>query len=111
MRIKRKRCYPTFSFDIFMETISHLFVCLPTLELTTFEQQVCSTIIDNENALSLRETGKKGNVATLSGAHQAKQQCNFDIWLIRTTAGNLRTKLKESTFKINNQIHSTVTWL
>ena len=55
-----------------METISHLFVCLPTLELTTFEQQVCSTIIDNENALSLRETGKKGNVATLSSAHQAK---------------------------------------
>ena len=42
---------PTVSFDIFMN-ISHLFVSLPTLELTTFEQQVCSaskiTIIWNK---------------------------------------------------------------
>ena len=33
---------PTVKFDIFI-TISHLFVCRPTLEFTTFEQQV-STI-------------------------------------------------------------------
>ena len=32
---------PTPKFDIF-KTISHLFVCQPTLEFTTFEQQVCS---------------------------------------------------------------------
>ena len=32
---------PTVKFDIFI-TISHLFVCRPTLEFTTFEQQVCS---------------------------------------------------------------------
>ena len=29
---------PTFTFDIFMD---NYFVCLPTSELTTFEQQVC----------------------------------------------------------------------
>ena len=33
---------PTFNVDIFI-TISHLFVCRPTVELTTFEQQVYST--------------------------------------------------------------------
>ena len=33
---------PTVSFDIF-RTISHLSVCLPTLELTSFEKQVCSS--------------------------------------------------------------------
>ena len=37
-------------------TISHLFVCLPTLELTTFEQHVCSSKIAYAHALSL---GKK----------------------------------------------------
>ena len=34
-------------------TISHLFVCLPTLELTTFDQQVCSAKVGYTNALSL----------------------------------------------------------
>ena len=32
---------PTVKFDIFI-TISHLFVCRPTLEFTKFKQQVCS---------------------------------------------------------------------
>ena len=39
--------------------ISHLFVCLPTLELTLFEQQVCSTTIGYANALSLRTNSSK----------------------------------------------------
>ena len=33
---------PAVSFDTFL-TISNLFVCLPALELTSLEQQVCST--------------------------------------------------------------------
>ena len=33
---------PTVKFDIFI-TISHLLVSRPTLEFTTFKQQVCST--------------------------------------------------------------------
>ena len=33
---------PTIKFDLFI-TISHLFVWRPTLQLTTFEQQVCWT--------------------------------------------------------------------
>ena len=44
---------PGASFDIFMGIISHLFVCLPTLELTTFEQRVCSAEIGYANALPL----------------------------------------------------------
>ena len=35
---------PTVSFDLFMDnyfTSCRLFVCLPTLELTTFEQDIC----------------------------------------------------------------------
>ena len=66
---------PTVSFDIFI-TISHLFVCLPTLELTTFEQQVCSSA---QMQYHWEKTAaKKKNVATLNSAHQAKKQCNFD---------------------------------
>ena len=40
-------------------TISHQFVCLPTLELITFEQQVCSTKIGYTNALSLGRNSRK----------------------------------------------------
>ena len=70
-------------------TISHFFVCLPTLELTTFEQQVCSTKIGYENALSLGTNScKKRNVATLNCAHQGKKQCNFESgWLERQQGG------------------------
>ena len=45
---------PTVSFDLFMDNyfISfRLFVCLPTLELITFEQEVCSTKIGYANTL------------------------------------------------------------
>ena len=46
---------PTVSFDLFMDnyfTSFRLFVCLPTLELTTFEQEVCSIKIGYVNTLS-----------------------------------------------------------
>ena len=47
---------PTVGFDLFMDnyfTSFHLFVCLPTLELTTYEQEVRSTKIVYANTLSL----------------------------------------------------------
>ena len=66
---------PTAKFDIFI-TILHLFVSQPTLEFTTFEQQVCSTTKMYHN---LEQTAsKKWNMATLNSAHQTKKQCNFD---------------------------------
>ena len=69
---------PTFSFNVFMD-ISHLFVCLPTLELTTFEQQVCSTRIGYANGLLLRtQSTKKWNMVSFNSTHQAEKQCNFD---------------------------------
>ena len=47
---------------------------LPTLDLTTFEQQVCSTTIGYANALSLEtNSSKKKNLATLNNAYQAKK--------------------------------------
>ena len=54
--------------------MSHAFVCLPTLELTTFEQQVCSTKIGYANGLLLGTNSRqKRNVETLESAHQAKK--------------------------------------
>ena len=105
-------------------TISHLFVCLPTLELTTCEQHVCWTKIGYANALSLDISScKKRNVTTLNSAYQAKKQCNFDSsWLDRQQCDlhllnlvNLRdlfgvgTKLKNNILEKNNHISSTVT--
>ena len=50
-------------------TISHFLACLPTLKLTAFEQQVCSTKIGYANALSLGINSYwKRNVATLNSA-------------------------------------------
>ena len=43
-----------------------------------------------------------------------KKAAYFWQWLVRTTAGNLRAKLKESIFKNNNQINysvTTTTWV
>ena len=45
---------PTVSFDLFLDnyfTSFRLFVCWPTLELTTFEQEVFSTKIGYPNTL------------------------------------------------------------
>ena len=63
---------PTVSFNLFTDNyfISFcLFACLPTLELTTFKQTVCSTKIGYANTLSSRKYScKKRNVATLKSA-------------------------------------------
>ena len=113
------------SFDIFMDNISHLFICLSTLKLTTLEQHLRSTKICYANALSLGTNGcKKRNVATLNSANQAKKQCNFDSGWSEWQQCNLhsfflnlvnlrdlfgvKTKLKKNIFKNNNQISSTV---
>ena len=42
--LKLMKCLtPIVSFDIFMDNYLTSFVCLPTFELTTFKQHVCST--------------------------------------------------------------------
>ena len=65
-------------------TNSHLFVCLPTLELTTFEQQVCSTKIGYGHASLGTNIWKKRNVVALNSAHQTEKQCNLGSgWLER----------------------------
>ena len=52
--------------DIFI-TISHLFVCRPTLEFTKFEQQVCLT---TQMHFHWEQTAaKKWNMTTLNSAH------------------------------------------
>ena len=43
---------PSVSFDIFMDNYFTSFLLLTNLELTTFEQHVCSTKIGYANALS-----------------------------------------------------------
>ena len=71
---------PTVSFDLFMDnyfTSFGLFVSLPTLELTTFEQEVCSAKIDYANPLSWGTNNcKKRNLATLNSAvHVNRKRC------------------------------------
>ena len=68
IRIKRKRCSAA---DEMLTSncllviiylwinISHVLVCLLTLDLTTFEQRVCSTKIGYANALLLRANSNK----------------------------------------------------
>ena len=61
--------------------MSRLFVCLPTSELTIFEQHVCLTKIVYKNALSLGTSGckkKKKNMATLNSENHSKKGVNFD---------------------------------
>ena len=70
----------TVSFDIFIYNyfISfRLFACLPTLELTTFEKEVCSvTKIGYTSTLSpATNSCKKRNVATLNSTTHIKQKC------------------------------------
>ena len=59
------------------------------MELTTFEQHVCSVKIDYANTISLGTNScKKRNVATFNSTQQAKKQCNFDSgWLERHQCG------------------------
>ena len=66
---------PTVKFGI-LKTILHLFASRPTVEFTTFEQQVCSTA---QTYYHLEQTtANKWNMATLNSVHQTKRQCNFD---------------------------------
>ena len=60
--------------------MSQLFVCLPTLELTIFEQHVCLTKIVYKNALSLGTSGckKKKNMVTLNSENHSQKGVNFD---------------------------------
>ena len=61
---------PTFSFEIFIDNYFTSFRVLSTLEVTTFEQQVCSTKIGYLNAYHWGEiAAKKRNVATLNSVH------------------------------------------
>ena len=58
---------PTVKFSKFI-TISHLFVCRPTLALTTFEQQVCSAM---QMRYHWEQAGAKKK--RLNSAYQAKK--------------------------------------
>ena len=120
----------TVSFDLSMDnyfTFFCLFVCLTTLELTTYEQEVCSTKIGYANTLSSGTNScKKRNETNLNSAAHIKRKCcvtcvadknaNRALYIASSeccqTNRNLFsvvTKLKESIFKSNNQINSTVT--
>ena len=69
---------PIVSFNLFTDnyfTSFRLFVWLPTLELTTFKEEVCSTKIGYANTLSSGTNScKKRNVATLNSAAHIKQK-------------------------------------
>ena len=76
---------PTTSFDLFIDNyISHLFVvlfCLPTLELTTFEQELYSTKIGYANTLSSQK--KERSHLKQRSTHQEKTLCKLYGWLER----------------------------
>ena len=74
---------PTVSFDLFMAnyfTCFRLFVCLTTLELTTFEQEVCLTKIGYANTLPSGANSckrkKRGHFEQRS-ARRATALCNL----------------------------------
>ena len=72
---------PSFSFDIFMDNYFTSFHLLTHLAVKTFEQQMCSTIIDCANVLSLGETAAKKGTWTLSRAH-SKQKCSVTLKVV-----------------------------
>ena len=121
---------PTVNFKLSMDnycTSFRLFVGLPTLELTPFEQEVCST--KRSYAIHYHwETNscKKKYVTTLnSAAHIKQKSCAASvagknekraIYIASSESCQpnrnlfgVRTNLKGSTVKSNNQINSTVT--
>ena len=121
---------PNVSFDLFMDnyfTSFRLFVCLPTLELTTLEREMCSTKIGSANTPSSGTNScKKWNMTTLNSAAHIKQkrcvtyvagQNGSKVLYIASSEScqpnrnlsGVGTKLKESLFKSNNQINSSVT--
>ena len=66
---------------IYLLTISHIFVYLPFLEFTTFEQQVWSTKIGYGNALSLAINSwkKKRNVPVLTAQFKQKSSVSLTV--------------------------------
>ena len=78
-------------------TISRLFVCLPTLELETFEPQVCSTKIDYAQMQTAAKETKRDQVVA---------QLFLNFVSLRDLFG-VKTKLKDSLLKSNNQINTT----
>ena len=121
---------PAVSFDLSMEnyfTSFRLFACLPTLELTSFEQEMCSTKIGYANTLSSGTNScKKRNVTTLNSAVHIKQKCcvacvagkndkrvlyiaSSESCQLNRNLFSVGTKLKESIFTSSNKINSTVT--
>ena len=64
-----------FSFNIFMDNISHFFVYLPTLELTKLEQQVYSTKKGLANALSLGTNNWQIQCGYFEQRTSSKQSC------------------------------------
>ena len=107
-------------------TSFRLFVSLPTLELTTLEQGVCSTKIGYAKTLSLRKNScEKRKVTTLITVAHINQK--FCVVCVAGKKGkralciasskschnrnffDVGVKLKESIFKSNNQINFTVT--
>ena len=96
-------------------TISHQFVCLPTLELITFEQQVYSTKIGYTNVLSLGRNSRKKKECDHFEQRTSSKKSSATLTVVCLNYLNLRDlfgvwiKLKESIFKNNHQINSTVT--
>ena len=79
----------TVNFDLFMDTYFtsfRLFVCFPTLQLTTFKQELCSKKIVYTNTLSsgTKAAAKmdRGHFEQLT-VNQAKTLCNLCSWLER----------------------------
>ena len=121
---------PTVSFNLSVDNYFiyfRLFVFLPTLESTTFEQEVCSAKIGYANTLSLGANScRKRKVISLNSGAHIKQKCCVDWAAVKDDKRALYigssescqpdrnlfgvgTKLKESIFKSNSQIKSTVT--
>ena len=96
--IKRKRCSAAdevltsnclLVIIYLWKNISHLFVCLPTLELTIFEQRLRSTKIGYANALSLRKISNKNGIWSLKQcvSSKKKQSTFHGVWFERQQRG------------------------
>ena len=86
--LRLMECFtPTVSFDLLMDnyfTSFRLFVCLPTLELTTFKHEVCTTKIGYANTLlsgTNRHKKKECGHCEQRSAHQSKILCYLCGWL------------------------------
>ena len=86
-------------------TVSHLFICLFTLKLTTFEQE--SKECDHIEQRSVHLAKRKCNLCGWLKQHQGNLHSFFlNLFNLRNFFG-VRTKVKESIFKNNNRINFT----